>query len=693
MNTIHLTKQANEHFANKRFSEAKNIYSILSQKIGTSFYEFNIKQCEKLKNITETPPQKIQKSSNEQETEWLQLNVIEDEKLEIIAQTTYDNCQEKIKKAVLLIEIIDKYGNSINPDQKKFRATYSTALNSNFYYLNDSTQKIASITTITIPKNAKKLHLKALNFNTKNSEKISTTITIKRTTHTTPITEAALKQVTKTSINQNSVAIIADEFTFNSYKNEFTPVIIEPNNWRELLEEHKPEVFFCESAWSGVDSIKRPWKGQVYASTAFAKENRTQLLEIIKYCRKEGIATVFWNKEDPTHYGDKKHDFTKTANEFDYIFTSAEECVEEYKREYNRNHVYPLAFASNPRIFNPIETSTQRNKNIVFAGSWYENHIERCQEMEAMFTSLIKLGFSLEIYDRHFQSSDPLHIWPEHLRKFLHPSISHEQTAALYKSSDYGLNINTVKTSKTMFARRVFELITSNTICITNYSPGVELMFGDSVIYDKNISSLKDISEKDIQKMKSQALNLALSKHTYKHRWNELCQIIGKKHLENNTKITTGILVESLKEAEIALAWHQLNQKENQFNDLIIIASNKFPAENIGDLYQNYNKHDIQATALHYIKNYGTHSRPLIDPNQHALIFDIKTPPPTDQIQKAMNHTQYAEHHAIKLSNGTDINKYFIKNNNPLNTITPSSKLTETLTALANDKQIACIEV
>ena len=42
--------------------------------------------------------------------------------------------------------------------------------------------------------------------------------------------------------------------------------------------------------------------------------------------------------------------------------------------------------------------------------------------------------------------------------------------------------MNSVNQSQTMFARRVFEMLASNTITVGNYSRGVKNLFGDLTI-------------------------------------------------------------------------------------------------------------------------------------------------------------------------------------------------------------------
>src|SRR5690554_3285593 len=97
--------------------------------------------------------------------------------------------------------------------------------------------------------------------------------------------------------------------------------------------------------------------------------------------------------------------------------------------------------------------------------------------------ALLESGYELEVYDRYHGSGDPLHEWPEKYRKFIRPGLPHQQMPDVYRSSQLGLNFNTVTDSATMFARRVFELMSSNTLVISNYSKGVDKMFGDLVVF------------------------------------------------------------------------------------------------------------------------------------------------------------------------------------------------------------------
>ena len=447
------------------------------------------------------------------------------------------------------------------------------------------------------------------------------------------------------------VALIADEFTTNSFSDEFISIPIEPTDWREKFEQHQPEIFFCESAWSGPDPKRRPWKGKIYASKNFPKENRTVLLEILAHCRQKGIPTVFWNKEDPTHYTDRVHDFVKTAKDFDFVFTTAAECVDHYKNDFGVSNAFALPFATNPRLFNPIETG-QRSSRVVFAGSWYANHVQRSKDMEHILDAIRADGYELEIYDRYHGDTDPLHIWPERYQPFLKPSQPHECMPGVYKSSRFGLNFNTVTASPTMFARRVFELMSSNTLVISNYSRGTDEMFGDLIVYpDKQPQRLRALSDADIDELRERALHKVLGQHTYKQRWLQMLQSIGVTHAARDFTITATCLVGQQADALEAIAWFQQHGQRQSGSRLLLVANAQMPDLEVAELYRQFNRFGVSVTSSSHATRYAMLDRYQPVETSHFLAFNPRNPPPADWLSRAALHLQYATAYPLTPAN------------------------------------------
>jgi spore maturation protein CgeB len=443
------------------------------------------------------------------------------------------------------------------------------------------------------------------------------------------------------------VALIADEFTTNSFSDEFIAIPIEPTDWRERFEQQQPEIFFCESAWSGPDPKCRPWKGKIYASKNFPKENRTVLLEILAHCRQKDIPTVFWNKEDPSHFTDRVHDFVKTAKEFDFVFTTAAECVDGYQREYGVSRAFALPFATNPKLFNPVESGL-RSSRIVFAGSWYANHVQRSKDMEHILDAIRADGYELEIYDRYHGDTDPLHIWPERYQPFLHPSQPHERMPGVYKSSRFGLNFNTVTASPTMFARRVFELMSSNTLVLSNYSLGTDEMFGYLIVYpDKQPNRLRSLSDADIDQLRERALHKVLGEHTYRQRWLQILQNIGMPHAAREFTITATCLVNQQADALEAIAWFQQHGQRLPGSRLLLVTGVQMPDLEVFELYRQFNRYGVSVTSSSHAARYAMLDRYQPVETSHFLAFNPRNPPPADWLARAELHLQYATEHPL----------------------------------------------
>ncbi|CAH8767332.1 CgeB family protein [Paenibacillus dendritiformis] len=415
---------------------------------------------------------------------------------------------------------------------------------------------------------------------------------------------------------QLKVAMVVDEFTYESFKYECEAIYLSPNNWLETLQETEPDFFFCESAWSGKDPDTREWKGKVYSSINFKKENRTELLNIIRYCNENQITTVFWNKEDPTHFDDKVHNFVDTALKFDYIFTTSEECVVRYKEEYGHKKVYPLMFAVQPKHFNPIE-SYERTDDIVFSGSYYKQHPIRCEEMERIFDLIIQQDEqNLIVYNRQSENQDENHIFPERFKPYLRPRVPYTRLDKAYKGSKYAININTEVNSKTMFARRVFELIASNTLVISNYSKGLEWHFGELLfLLDVNnqeeskrvISKLK---ETNYHQHRLKALRYVLKNHTYEKRMEYILDIIGVNSERKESEVCMVIFSKNGNEIEGAIS---LFENQNFPNKKLLIVLTEENSIETARYVVNYASENIFLLDLHYFNKYNRSLEDVID--------------------------------------------------------------------------------
>ncbi|EKO3663933.1 glycosyltransferase [Vibrio metschnikovii] len=576
---------------------------------------------------------------------WQRFDLNGDNLVRILGNVSITNGSNKA--GVLLVELFDKDNQKISPDTVGLPK--SEVFGGSFIYLQDTQGKNLQLALIDTCKDVSYAKLGLVLFEASDKTVIEVSQLELKATKFEPKAESNGHGKNKQA-SDYKVAIIADEFTSNSFAGVFQALPIEPDNWLDIFQEQQPDIFFCESAWAGPDPVKRPWRGKIYASINFPNENRSTLLSILDYCKKAGIPTVFWNKEDPTHHNDRVHDFVKTASLFDYVFTTAEECVESYKENYGVKNAFSLPFATNPKLFNPLETK-KRTEHVVFAGSWYENHTERCKEMKNILDSLLNNGFQLDIYNRYHGDSDPLHIWPEKYSPYLLPAKPHNEMPDVYKSSIYGLNFNTVTSSATMFARRVFELMSSNTLVVSNYSQGVDEMFGNLVVFpDRDQERLKSLTLADVDSIRHQALHEVLEKHTYMQRWRSILQAIDLPFVENDITLTFSYLVKNREEALLAIAWYQ--QYGIQFSDsrLLLVTDINMDPLDVAKFYQEFNRFGVSVTSMLHVEKYAISDRYKPIETSHFVALYPGQDVNIHRIKEASLHLQYMKEHLLALT-------------------------------------------
>jgi glycosyltransferase involved in cell wall biosynthesis len=322
-------------------------------------------------------------------------------------------------------------------------------------------------------------------------------------------------QIVSASTGTLSIACIMDEFTFGSFQPEAILHQLTPQNWRNELEAAKPDLLFIESAWRGKDEL---WGNKVGHMSA-------ELQGIVEWCRAKHIPTVFWCKEDPIHF----ETFLNTAMLFDYVFTTDIDCIHRYKAALGHDRAYLLPFACQPAANNPIETY-QRKDAFCFAGAYYVRYPERTRDLGDFVLELPAFR-PMEIYDRNYGKNDPNYQFPAEYRPYIVGTLPFDQIDKAYKGYRYAINLNSIKQSQSMFARRVFELLASNTITISNFSRGLRLLFGDLVITTDSgaeiVRRLKKMADNEAhsRKLRLAALRKVMQEHTYGQR---LAYIVSK---------------------------------------------------------------------------------------------------------------------------------------------------------------------
>ncbi|MEN3123669.1 glycosyltransferase [Janibacter sp. LM] len=306
------------------------------------------------------------------------------------------------------------------------------------------------------------------------------------------------------------VACILDEFSYNSFAGEADLAPLTMENWLVEISAAQPDLLLVESAWRG---HKQTWWNTVHRHGA-------ELTGIVQWCRSRGIPTAFWNKEDPVHF----NTFLTTASMFDAVFTTDLDCVPRYKQHLGHTNVHFLPFAAQPAESNPIE-EFERIDGCAFAGAYYERYPERLADLAELSAELSTGSRRFDIYDRNLGKHTPGYQFPDEYQSMIvGGALTPDMLAIPYKGYTTNLNLNSVKQSQSMFARRVFEVMASNTLVVSNFSRGLRAMFGQlSISTDSGVEMRRRLDALETQpngneRLRAMALRKVLREHTYAER-------------------------------------------------------------------------------------------------------------------------------------------------------------------------------
>ena len=317
------------------------------------------------------------------------------------------------------------------------------------------------------------------------------------------------------------VAVIVDGFTQACLEPEVTLLAIDARAWRIQLAAFQPQLLFVESAWRGVHDS---WKKRI---ASYPDRHDDTLAEVLLWCRRRSVPTVFWNKEDPVHF-DR---FLHAARQFDQVFTTEVACVETYRKA-GVSRVRPLLFAAQPALHYP--GTAQREDIVCFAGSYGEAELgARRVDLEALLDGAIDASAPLRILDRQATTKTTTNTFPARFQPYVEPGVDYRELAELQRRYKVFLNVNATRDSRTMFSRRVFELLASGAAVVSSPNEGIRELFGGVVALasdrDQAAFAIRRFLDDEAYRTANAARGIerVAAGHTYAHRVREVCTTVG----------------------------------------------------------------------------------------------------------------------------------------------------------------------
>ena len=313
---------------------------------------------------------------------------------------------------------------------------------------------------------------------------------------------------------------VMDEFTETCFGPNVGLLKPRPDNWYALAQKYPPEMVFVESAWKGNGGS---WQ---YRVGSYNYSPGDEVSQMFQWARKQGIPSIFWNKEDPVHH-DK---FMAAAGRAEHIFTTDQKMVESYKQQTGNASVHALPFAAQPALHKPAALGG-RVAACCFAGSWYgDRHAARGEAMKWLLDAA--LPFDLHIYDRNHGTGN--FEFPGRFRDCIRGGLPYRELCHQYRQYRVFLNVNSVTDSPTMLSRRVFELLASGTPVISTPALGIESVFDEQAVWlvetpaqarEATDTLLND--DKEWRRRSLAGIREVFSRHTYAHRINQIFEIVG----------------------------------------------------------------------------------------------------------------------------------------------------------------------
>lgn len=534
-------QQAALAFSNGQYTKALSIYRQIADQIGDKNFSANMQLCikrmglfladhESNKSYLLSPHAHDEALTLDRVALAINIPTATANKVDIFGFSIYSNVKDtKHPRALASIKYFDK---SCQRILGKFNGLAKSEKYGDFHYISNTNGENCKLFTLQPPEAAIYAQIAFHPFSLKSGESIaiSNKIDCLFTRQSHPAHTSSNAPNVDLSIlgwpplaetGQIRMMSIFDEFSRECFAPQANLIEPRPDNAISLLKRDKPELLFVESTWRG---NKSTWQ---YRVAQYAHPPGSELSNLVDECKKTGVPTIFWNKEDPVHFDN----FINSAEKFDYIFTTAEEAIPRYQARCKAK-VHVLPFAAEVNLHNPIG-SAQRNNRVCFAGSYYANRFKERREDQLMLLDAAS-SFNLDIFDRNAGAVSKDFSFPERFDSFIRGKLPYTEMNKAYRQYRVFLNVNSVIDSTTMFSRRVFELLACGTPIVSTVSTGIDHMFGKDLVWTvRNRAEAEEAirhlmqDDQEWRRRSLEGIRKVFAKHTFAHRFDEVLRVTG----------------------------------------------------------------------------------------------------------------------------------------------------------------------
>nr|WP_272148379.1 glycosyltransferase [Burkholderia cepacia] len=164
----------------------------------------------------------------------------------------------------------------------------------------------------------------------------------------------------------------------------------------------------------------------------------------------------------------------------------------------------------------------------------------------------------LDIFDRnHAAGAKSDFAFPERFQGCIRGSLPYDEMSRAYRRYSVFLNVNSVIDSRTMFSRRVYELLACGTPVVSTRSLGIDETFGRDLVWtvddakeaDEAMRALLE-SPDEWRRRSLNGIRAVFSEHTFAHRTQQILDTVGiKKRVIEDVRVLVFAVVDNANEA------------------------------------------------------------------------------------------------------------------------------------------------
>ena len=367
------------------------------------------------------------------------------------------------------------------------------------------------------------------------------------------------------------IACVVSDRIYQGLQFEGEIYLLTPDNWSNTLEHGAPDFLLIDSFW---ESATGHWN----LAQAGVGPDAEELRELIATARRNGIPTVYWFTEDNAYHGH----YSEMASHFDHVFCA--DFAEIGKLEEAGIEAHHLPPCVQPALFNPFRWTEQYNAldlGVIFDG-WAE--LDRFPpEFSVLEEMLADQKLSI-IESRYLLTLRQKRQAPDELAASILGCVTAKtrQLCLKYASAyiTFDLSLSTPTTSQWQALE-----------AIASYLPVVHLgAFPDGDLRVNLAQAFEDDLDFQVELLRMKEDNLyrqriahrawreTLLNHTYSHRINSICGLLGIAHdWEQYPKVS--VLTPTTRPNLVPRAIENYRNQSYPERELVVVYNGELPTQ------------------------------------------------------------------------------------------------------------------